>query len=375
MSPIYQTLAFNIGFTSPAFLGNAEQSGQWRTPPFKALLRQWWRVAYAAEHGFEVDVAQMRLEEGLLFGNAWLSHQGPDGREVHDHRKSLVRLRLADWHPGRLTQWQGLEPAPVTHPEVKFKVGPHVYLGFGPLAVAKGKMGTTLKANAAIQAGEANSLVLALPLSHPQPRLRRIAETNVQRLHHSLVLAHHYGSLGGRSRNGWGSVLLDGKTATEQALLQKTYPVATRPWQACLDLDWPHALGADANGPLIWTTGACPDWRTAMRRLAEIKIGLRTQFKFNSNQHPRPEDRHWLSYPVTNHRVNSWGNGRLPNSLRFKIRLDQNQQPEALIFHLPHSPPAAFGPTREDLIRVWENVYRYLDSGKHDVRRIKADAQ
>jgi CRISPR-associated protein Cmr1 len=29
-----------LRFCTPAFLGNAEQSGQWRTPPFKAQLRQ-----------------------------------------------------------------------------------------------------------------------------------------------------------------------------------------------------------------------------------------------------------------------------------------------------------------------------------------------
>src|SRR5690606_24563642 len=63
-------LKYQVRFLTPAFLGNAEQSGQWRTPPFKALLRQWWRVAYAASGGFNVDVLKMRQEEGLLFGNA-----------------------------------------------------------------------------------------------------------------------------------------------------------------------------------------------------------------------------------------------------------------------------------------------------------------
>jgi CRISPR-associated protein Cmr1 len=33
---------YTVRFVTPAFLGNVEQQGQWRTPPFKALLRQWW---------------------------------------------------------------------------------------------------------------------------------------------------------------------------------------------------------------------------------------------------------------------------------------------------------------------------------------------
>ena len=35
-----QEMSYEVKFLTPAFLGNAEQSGQWRTPPFKALLRQ-----------------------------------------------------------------------------------------------------------------------------------------------------------------------------------------------------------------------------------------------------------------------------------------------------------------------------------------------
>ena len=37
--------SYTVRFTTPAFLGDAEQNGAWRTPPFKALLRQWWRVS------------------------------------------------------------------------------------------------------------------------------------------------------------------------------------------------------------------------------------------------------------------------------------------------------------------------------------------
>ena len=57
---------YTLQFCAPAFLGNAEQSGQWRTPPFKAQLRQWWRVAYAASNQFHVNVEAMRREEGRM---------------------------------------------------------------------------------------------------------------------------------------------------------------------------------------------------------------------------------------------------------------------------------------------------------------------
>ncbi|MCX7673545.1 MAG: hypothetical protein N2Z63_08105, partial [Thiobacillaceae bacterium] len=90
-----KTLEYTVRFNTPAFLGNAEQQGQWRTPPFKAQLRQWWRVAYAADHGFRITVADMRCEEGLLFGNAWLDKA---------FCKSLVQLRLDRWDTGKLSK-------------------------------------------------------------------------------------------------------------------------------------------------------------------------------------------------------------------------------------------------------------------------------
>ena len=42
------TLHYTLSFNTPAFLGNAEQQAQWRTPPIKALIRQWWRVVKAS---------------------------------------------------------------------------------------------------------------------------------------------------------------------------------------------------------------------------------------------------------------------------------------------------------------------------------------
>lgn len=65
-----------------------------------------------------------------------------------------------------------------------------------------------------------------------------------------------------------------------------------------------------------------------MRKLARLKIELRTQFKFTTGKDAsQPEDRHWLSYPVTHHSVKDWGgNARLPNSLRFKVRLHRVSQ-------------------------------------------------
>lgn len=35
-------LSYKVTFTTPAFLGNAEQNAQWRTPPFKVSRFSLW---------------------------------------------------------------------------------------------------------------------------------------------------------------------------------------------------------------------------------------------------------------------------------------------------------------------------------------------
>ena len=99
-----------------------------------------------------------------------------------------------------------------------------------------------------------------------------------------------------------------------------------------------------------------------MKTLAQIRIALRTQFVFTTGKTQTPEDRHWLSYPVTNHTVTSWGNNaRLPNSLRFKVRPTTDGQLVGVVFHMPHKPPAEFDSSTQILERIWRQVHSHLD--------------
>lgn len=344
-------LRYRMSFTTPAFLGNAGQAGQWRTPPVKALLRQWWRVAYAADHQGRVSVAAMRVAEGVLFGTA------ADGAGASN--RSRVRLRLSHWNTGKLSNWSGLDAQRVAHPEVRTPVGAQLYLGYGPLIFSGGQ--TALKAGAALQEKDHADLSLAFPEGVEAPRLRR-----------ALWLLHHYGTLGGRSRNGWGSFSLtpvDGSPALPAHL----DPSLTLPWREALAQDWPRALGSDARGALIWQTEPLADWKLVMRRLAETKIALRRLFLFTGGRDAlAPEERHWLSYPVTNHSVRAWGtNARLPNSLRFKVRADADGKLRGVVFHMPCLPPPSFQPDMQAIPRVWQRVHDHLDADTR-LKRIPA---
>lgn len=347
-----QTRKLHIQFHTPAFLGDANQSGRWRTPPFKAQLRQWWRVAYAAQQPVEVNVSGMRKMrdiEGHLFGHAWLENDSDEKGETVAARRSKVRVRLSQWTEGKETTWPN-QDAQVRHPNVHDRdgrekpVGAHLYMGFGPLVFDRG---TALKANAAIQAAENAELAIAFP------------DDQAALLDHALQLMHLYGTVGGRSRNGWGSYSLTPNDSN--TLLVQSPPNQTL--ANCLRLDWPHALAADSQGPLIWQTPPHKDWASLMKTLAQTKIAMRTQFDFNSGKNaPAAEDRHWLSYPVTNHSVSAWGNNaRLPNQLRFKVRPTTDGQLVGVVFHMPHLPPADFRPDPKTLERIWRQVHQHLD--------------
>ncbi len=332
---------WQIAFLTPAFLGNASQNAQWRTPPFKALLRQWWRVAWAAEQGRDAaNFKAMRNEEGKLFGHAWLETDSTAAR------KSLVRLRLSRWDMGTQKDWRSL--GNVTHPEVKQPVESSLYLGYGSLIYSKDKKGTTLKSNAAIQADEAATLSIAYP------------ESEAERIETALNLMHHFGTLGGRSRNGWGSLHMESKNG---AAIAAPDGKVFKNWRDALRCDWPHAIGTDDKGALIWHTQPFDDWRKVMEELARIKIALRTHFTFHTGKDaPSPEKRHWLSYPVTNHSVKPWGNNaRLPNSLRFKVCRSADGKLFGKIFHVPCLPPPAFSPNQGTLEGVWREAHQFLD--------------
>ncbi len=360
-----QTCRYTLCFQSPAFLGNASQQAQWRTPPIKAQLRQWWRVAVAQELGY--DVARLRQREAALFGAA-----ADDG----DSRQSRIRIRLSHWDEGKLKDWP--RHGTVTHPEVPAPAGSDLYLGFGPLEYNKASRSTALKNNAAIQAGASATLGLAFP------------EADAAALLHALWLMDCYGTLGGRSRNGWGSFSLLPADAQTAALEGKP---TTRNWQQALQLDWPHVLGSDTHGLLAWQTRPFNNWPQLMQELARLKIGLRTQFIYALDvnagdkqlynkkgeevgiEHGRPQQRHWLAYPVTHHNVKNWGsNARLPNSLRFKVRPAPGnpQQVVGVVFHMPCLPPPAFNPNVQAITTIWQKVHTFLDAPAQHLTRISA---
>lgn len=340
--------AYTVRFITPAFLGDAEQNGTWRTPPFKALLRQWWRISAAKQYNYNGQ--DLRKKEGQLFGNAWLDN---------NFQRSKVRIRLEEWRQGKMQTWREPEKK-VNHPEVKFPVDAQLYLGYGPLTYDKATKKAGLKINAAIQADESNSLSIAH--SHSNETTDVLTRT--------LLFIHWFGTLGSRSRNGWGSLALEGQDIKPLTRDHASLQAITRPLSDCLELDWPHAIGKDKKGLLIWRTPEHTNWQEVMKQLAKIKIAFRTALHFDPARLNHIDQRHVIAYPVTHHNFNPWGNqARLANQLRFKVS-KTTQGYVGMAYHLPCSIPNELldklNPADRTWITgqqltVWQTVHGILD--------------
>ncbi|PXF29967.1 hypothetical protein WH50_17770 [Pokkaliibacter plantistimulans] len=397
-SPWYkQTLqrsTYSLSFTTPAFLGDAEQLGNWRTPPIKALLRFWWRIAsWPSMNG---DVARLRTTEKALFGGV-----GQNGEERNAAQRSLVQLRLNSWEEGKLnnSNW------PTLHLDIlknanNGNVRADAYLGYGPILpkliaeiasarITRDALSPLQKTELTVTHAKNEQLADALQLPVQDVRLPSDA----------LALMQWFGTLGSRSVNGWGSIQITDSSIP--ALPTANSPVltsVTSSLEDCLVEDWPHAIGKDGKGPLIWTSQInLPSWQRAISYLGQLKIDLRTkakQHRFSAKPYTMAGV-HLLGYPAGPQRdiknkkngeittpksiwtIDAWkkqGNTpevRIASQLRFKVIRNSENTFTCLIYHLPHSLPDFAVRRLEPLqqkwlkdnqLKVWQKLHELLDN-------------
>ena len=313
-------LRYTLSFTTPAFMGNAEQNAQWRTPPIKALLRQWWRVAYAAEKGFALRVDEMRQEVGRLFGSA------ADGAG----NKSLLRLRLNMPEGQSGEAWSRGTQTGVAPLDTGLGTG---YAWFG--LVNRGSGQADRNAIAIKPTESRRELAIAVPDEH------------AARIETTLQLIHHCGQLGSRSRGGWGSFALE----NTQPLQPKQLESFAQPLEHCLRHDWPMSLCQDSKGLCLWQSkSSYPSWDKAMRVIASERKIARTALKGLNGRDLRPV----LGFATP---------GRMPSPLRWRVVPAPNKQLAIQVFAMPTQIPEA-GKQRIDVAQVqraWQSIIQTLD--------------
>jgi CRISPR-associated protein Cmr1 len=211
-----QVIIAKYRVVTPMFLSGADPNCvELRLPSFKGALRFWWR-ALAARH-FAGDIKELRNAEDALFGSTRTG-------------VSRVRMRLA-------------EIAVQTDIQQKFPRNSwQSYIGFGLID----KPGQTSRPCIQPDSTFTVELVCARCTSDEQRKTLRAA----------LVALGLFGGLGGRSRNGWGSLTLECLMGLEDT------------WHAPADVNALEAAIASFLGVAV----ALQDW-TAVTRQSRYAIG------------------------------------------------------------------------------------------------------
>jgi CRISPR-associated protein Cmr1 len=381
-----------VRFLTPAFLGDAQHKAEWRVPPFKALLRQWWRVVHVPS--VQYDVKQLHHDEARLFGGTAGEKEEKSSQKKKQQEeqptigRSKVIVQLDQWGEGTMVDWQA-SFAEVSHPEVnKMKgiIDANLYLGYGPLSANRNwKDGSPLQRTVfAHTPGGYNPKKVTEPDRKPRSAISPETETArltlrfpdefASELQNTVQLIQWFGTIGSRSCNGWGSLELTPMTGTPELLaveqLESNTPLllsVSRPLTDCLQQEWQHAIGTDNNQLLVWRTDLFDNWQAVTKTLAQVKIAFRTVVPIGG---PQFQERHLLGYPVTNHFVSAWGKeGRLANQIRFKVVRGADTHYRGIILHIPCKLPAGmkskigkrFQPNAKAQATVWRKVHAELD--------------
>jgi CRISPR-associated protein Cmr1 len=269
----------------------------------------------------------LREAEGDLFGTA----------SDAESQQSLMRFRLKHWKDGQLNNdtWPKHEMRNIQVGQGQVRAD--VYLGFGPIAAASKKLGRPeprLERLAIDPLNQDNELSVRFD--------RRTNDGQINEVRKALRLASWFGGVGSRSRNGWGSLTFQDDSFSRLPQFQVDTAEYCQPFTSCFRHDWPHAIGSDSAGPLVWVGRkngeSFKNWREAVYFLATLRLAIRAAAKkFGRNNDISANQ--LIAYPVTQSKNNVWGDdARIAGSLRLKVvGTERGFVPVAI--HLPCAVP------------------------------------
>lgn len=331
-----EKLDLAVEFLTPTFLGGADQHAELRAAPFKNLFRQWWRISEGNRYQEWQDMLE---KEGKLFGSV-LNEKGA---------ASQVRLLLTADSEDFAISDATIDLGSMHHPEVDrpSRIGKSLYLGFGPITYVR-KQGVVWKKY--IEPGSKAQLSITLPKTERQEFVK------------ILHYIDGFGTIGSRSRNGWGSLALSGPQFEQQA--PGSFPSLPIDELLGSGRQFPSVLGRDKT-LLCWETEPKDNWREVMEILAETYLQTRTSINISGEG---LQQRHALGYPITNHNIHDWGvnNGRMPSQLRLMVKKNGKDRYVGRILHLPHALPKKWDKSKlGHEIETWKKVHTLLDRSAH----------
>ena len=330
-----ETAEFTVEVLTPMFLGGANGDAELRAAPLKNAVRYWWRITQG-----ELTHKKMLEKEQKLFG-------GVTGKAT----RSLVDIVVT----GSVRTGNKNKIASIgkkVNPEANNKNVPlSTYLGMGPVDF------NGIYSKTRILPGEN----FALSVFYPK-------ETR-DMLIGALSLFAEFGSLGARSRNGWGSFNLlaeDNNVLLPRKILFENYGEEVSEIFK-VGKKYPFKLGKSNDQPLLWEIGMDNTWEGAMKLAGESYMDLRQQvLPFPKEKPNGVQRRHILGYPVTKHKVETWEkngkrkSGRMPSQLRIIVR-KTGKQYNSYFFHLPHKISKPWDSSLGSELSVWQKIHNYLD--------------
>lgn len=333
-----KTAKYEIEVLTPMFLGGADQNGELRAAPFRNAIRTFYRV---------VKGEAVLEKERELFGGLDLN---PGGKLT---QKSKLQIQV--FSEGNI-ELMAEKTMPALG-EMHNKESPGkpakkaAYLGLGPVAF-NGSL-----AKKPIKPGQKFNLVVRYPKS---------VENDFNA---AVSMFVHFGSLGARSRNGWGSFScspLDGtiNILSSNELHDKYGKQFSTIFQSSQNI-YPHALSLVGDKKLIWQLGeSYASWENAMSAGAEAYMNLKHNMQIGAGG---PHDRHLIGYPLMNHPATKEGrNERMPSQIHIIIRKNDGKY-ICFFMHLAHPISGNLRGYFDNLNRqkeVFEKMHKYLDSEK-----------
>ena len=334
---------FSVEVLTPMFLGGANGNAELRSPPFKNALRYWWRLTQG-----NLSSDDLLVREQDLFGGV---------------KDNASRSRVDIVVTGNVEI--GKENGSVfigkkNNPEVQDKFNPvslSGYLGMGPVAMKNDKY-----EKAPILPGQKFKFSVTYPI------------LNENEIEDALSLFAHLGSLGSRSRNGWGGLHMIPEEGTASLIpLGKLYRKYGSEISSIFNgtkqnKKYPFKLGYQSDGKnagpaMMWKIKDADNWKGAMQTAAEKYMDVRQVLKFPKEKPLGVQKRHIIGYPVTGHSVREWGgfNGRMPSQLRIVVRR-QGDKLSSYFVHLPHKIPKTWDEKRlGSELSNWQELHSWLN--------------
>lgn len=287
-------LRFDVEFITPTFLGGADGNAEIRTAPFKSLIRRWWRITNG-----NLSPEELWQKESELFGS---TEKNPKTGKTFG--KSKVILSIVDSSRVQYSSSQfDIEEA---HKE-KNTVDVGLYLGYGAV--------TNKGIRNYIKPGSRCGFEMKVPSKY------------VKELEKTLFYINLFGTIGSKSKNGFGSISIAYKFNPQEC------------WPLCQDINkvlnngknYPNAIVKDTNGILCWATNDYDSWEDAIKKLCDVYLEVGSWIKEEGG---KSKWRNLFGYAEANK--------RLPSQVILKIA--KKKLPEknvcyyyGIIIHLPYA--------------------------------------